>query len=178
MLLVVGGCGTGGTSSADKGTPTSAPAAVVETLPTQSLSLPPSTAAPSAPATVTAASLAAKLKAGLPSIRKVVQITEDNDPNNLIGRPTGYSDAAVLYDSALTCEEPGADCGATLEIWPTAEAAKDRAAYIQKNLRAYPALGSEYDFLKDAVLLRVSGTLKPSLATKYNKLFDGIPYTP
>jgi hypothetical protein len=39
-----------------------------------------------------------RLQAVVPSVRKVVTITEDNDPNCLIGRPNGYTDAAVIYD--------------------------------------------------------------------------------
>ena len=46
-------------------------------------------------------------------------ITEDNDPNDLIGRPSGYTDAAVVYDSEAECTELGVDCGATIEIWPS-----------------------------------------------------------
>ncbi|GAA3563133.1 hypothetical protein [Kribbella ginsengisoli] len=96
----------------------------------------------------------------------------------MIGRPTGYLDAAVLYDSALTCDEPSADCGATIEIWPSAKDATDRAAYIQKNLKEIPMLGTEYDYTFDSALLRVNGKLKPSTATKFNALFGGTPYTP
>lgn len=179
LLLAVSGCGGGGETTAGQGTPSVGPATVTESLPTKTLAPPPSSVASTAPPTkVTAAGLAAKVKAGVPSIKKIVQITEDNDPNNLIGRPTGYLDAAVLYESALTCDKPGADCGATIEIWPSAKAAKDRAAYIQKNLRDLPMLGTEYEYTNDSALLRVSGKLKPSLAGKFNAMFGGTPYTP
>ncbi|NEA35294.1 hypothetical protein [Streptomyces sp. SID13031] len=178
LLLVVSGCG-GAETTAGQGTPSVGPVTVTESLPTKTLPAPSSTVASSAPATkATAAGLAAKVKAGAPSIKKIVQITEDNDPNNLIGRPTGYLDAAVLYESTLTCDKPGADCGATIEIWPTAKAATDRAAYIQKNLKDIPMLGTEYNYTNDSALLRVNGELKPSLAAKLNALFGGTPYTP
>lgn len=168
LLLVVSGCGDG--EPASKVTPTGAPTTAPATTPAPSSS---------APATkFTAAALAAKLKAGLPSVKKVVQITEENDSNNLLGRPNGYLDAAVLHDSTLSCDKPGVDCGATIEIWPTAKGAEDRAAYIQKQLKDHPMLGAEYDYTNDTALLRISGKIKPSLATKHNALFGGTLYTP
>ncbi len=99
---------------------------------------------------------------------KVVTITEDNDPNNLIGRPNGYVSAAVLYDSNATCTELGVSCGATVEVWSDAAAAKARSEYIQAILKDAPVLGSELHTLNGAVLLRVDGKqLKPSQAKAY-----------
>jgi hypothetical protein len=100
-----------------------------------------------------------------------VTITEDNDPNDLIGRPTGYIDAAVLYDSNLTCDELGVGCGATLEIWPDAMAAQARSDYIQGILTESPVLGTEYNYLSGHALLRVTGDIKPSLAAEYEAAF-------
>jgi hypothetical protein len=56
-----------------------------------------------------ATDIANHLQAAVPSVGKVVTITEDNDPNDLIGRPSGYTDAAVVYDSEAECTEPGVD---------------------------------------------------------------------
>lgn len=98
----------------------------------------------------------------------VVSITEDNDPNDLIGRPNGYLSAAVLYDSNASCTELGISCGATVEVWPEEAAAKARSDYIQGILKDSPAFGSEFHTLNGAVLLRVDGKqLKPSEAKPY-----------
>jgi hypothetical protein len=112
----------------------------------------------------------------VPTVTKIVQITEDNDPNDKIGRPNGYTGGAVLYDRNVSCTELGVDCGATIEIWPTAEGARARAAYIQGLLKGAPALGAEYDYLNGPALLRVAGDIKPSKAKAYGAAFGGELY--
>lgn len=103
-----------------------------------------------------------------PTTTKIVTVTEDNDPNDMIGRPNGYVTAAVLYDSAATCTELGIECGATVEVWPDDAAAKARSDYIQVILKDAPVLGSEFHTINGPVLLRVDGKqLKPSAAKPY-----------
>lgn len=107
-----------------------------------------------------------------PSTTKVVTITEDNDPNNLIGRPNGYVSAAVLYESSVKCDDLGADCGATIEVFASPEEAQARSDYIQAMLKEAPVLGSEYNTVVGPALLRVSGKVKPSVATQYADAFN------
>jgi hypothetical protein len=99
---------------------------------------------------------------------KILTIDENNDPNNKIGRPGGYTSAATLYDSTVTCTDIGADCGATIEVYPTAAEAQARADYIQTILKASPVLGTEYDTPVGTALLRVTGIMKPSVAALYS----------
>lgn len=113
------------------------------------------------------------LKATSKSATKVVTITEDNDPNGLIGRPNGYVSAAVIYDSELSCDMASTDCGVTVEVFPDEERAKARGEYLQKIFQESPALGSEWDYVKGPILVRVSGELKPSSAKKYADAFGG-----
>jgi hypothetical protein len=120
-----------------------------------------------------ATAVAAQVKAGVSSVAKIVTITEGNDGNNLIGRPNGYTSAAVLYEKSVTCTSPGASCGATVEMWPTTADASRRAAYLQAIFKATPMLGTEWDYLKGSALLRVDGNVKPSLAKTYNAAFGG-----
>lgn len=117
----------------------------------------------------TAEALAASLKADVSSITKTVTITEDNDPNDSIGRPGSYSEAVSIYDSRADCGEDdlSVDCGAKIEVFDSAGGAKDRMDYIQKSLKDNPILGSEYNYVIGNALLRVSGTLKPSEAKEY-----------
>lgn len=103
---------------------------------------------------------------------KVVEITEDNDPNNLIGRPNGYVEAAVIYAKGAQCDELGVSCGATVELFEDADDAERRSDYIQGVLEKAPMLDSEYHYLDGAALLRVSGDIKPSDAEDYEKAFE------
>jgi len=112
--------------------------------------------------------VAAQIKAAVPGVKRLVTVTEDNDPNNMIGRPTGYVAAVTVYDKRVTCTSLGADCGATVEQWPTAADAKARGEYIQSILKGGTWLGSEYDYVDGVVLIRVSGALKPSQAKAYD----------
>jgi hypothetical protein len=130
------------------------------------------TATPTRTAPTNATAVADALKAAVPAVTKVVRITENNDPNDLIGRPTGYSSAAVLYDSRTKCSDGlGADCGATVEGWSTAADARARAARIESILKGAPALGTEYDTVQGTYVLRVAGAIKPSQAKAYKTAF-------
>lgn len=112
--------------------------------------------------------------AALPTSGKVSQLTEDNDSNNLLGRPNGYSAAWVINVDGATCSNgPGVDCGAVVEVWPDEQSANDRKDYIQGILKKSPMLGTEYDVVRDGWLLRVSGQVKPSVEKKYEAAFTG-----
>ena len=136
----------------------------------------PSSSVPKRP--TKAIELATALNAKISSITKTVQITEDNDPNDKIGRPDGYTDAAVLYDGTVdlcTKDDFGAACGASIEIWPSATDAEKRSKFILKILKsANGVLGSEYDYLNGNQLLRVDGGVKPSLAKKYEAAWKAL----
>lgn len=107
-----------------------------------------------------------------PQATDVVVITEDNDSNNLLGRPNGYSSAAVINDADLPDQtDPGVGSGATIEVWKDGTAAQARADYIQGLLAASPILGSEYDYVEGPILLRVNGDIKPTVAAKYEAAF-------
>ncbi|RIJ52221.1 hypothetical protein DZG00_05730 [Clavibacter lycopersici] len=120
-----------------------------------------------------ASAIASAIKAGVPTSGDIVQITEDNDPNNVIGRPTGYADAATLYDSRVSCDELGAECGASIEIWGDPAAAQARMDYIQEILGSTTVLGTEYDYVRGNAIIRVTGELKPSEAAEYEAAIDG-----
>jgi serine/threonine-protein kinase len=107
------------------------------------------------PGSATAQSAAGSIKTAIPEVTESITITEDNDPNHLIGRPNGYVAASVLVDSRLPrCTDLGADCGAMVEQWPDQAAAQNRAAYIQSVLKSMPMLGQEWDMVRGGLLLR------------------------
>ena len=165
LTLVLVGCSNADSESASPapGSGTAAP----ESPAPSATPVPSATVAPA----LTATELAESLRTQIPSIVQVLTITEDNDPNDLIGRPTGYIDAAIIYDSSVACEEPGASCGATVEIWPDEAAALARSEYIQGILAESPVLGTEYNYLSGNALLRIVGDILPSVATQYETAF-------
>jgi serine/threonine protein kinase, bacterial len=118
---------------------------------------------------------AQNIKAAVPEVTSLIEITEDNDANNMIGRVNGYVAATVLVDSRITegCEldTPGIACGAGIEQWPDGAAAQQRATYIKTLLSSAPILGTEYQTVKGNLVLRVSGQLKPSEAEAYERAF-------
>lgn len=103
---------------------------------------------------------------------KVVVLNEDNDPNDLLGRPNGYLEGASIQWLPTCSEIDVQECGGSVEIWPNAAAAQRRAKYIQTVQREVGFVGSEYTYVKDAVVLRISGNVKPSQAKKLN-VIDG-----
>jgi len=112
----------------------------------------------------------AALQAAVPEVTKVIKLTAANDPNDLLGRPNGYTAAWKLYDSRAKCDTPlDTTCGATVEVWPSEADAKRRSAYIQGILKNAPALGTEYDTVSGPVLLRVTGQLTPAQAAAYKQ---------
>lgn len=111
--------------------------------------------------------------AEIPSVTEVVRLTEDNDPNDLLGHPDGYDHAAVFIDSRRPrCTAPGIDCGAFLEVWGDAEEAKARSQYLRALLEGTPVLGSEVHFRSGPHLLRVSGELKAPAVEEYEAAFN------
>lgn len=118
-----------------------------------------------------AAAIADLLAASLADA-EIVQITEDNDPNELLGRPNGYTDAAIIKLPGYDCADLGASCGITIEIWATEEDATSRSEYIQGVLKEMPMLGSEYNYINKNALLRISGEMKPSQAEELASIFN------
>lgn len=99
--------------------------------------------------------------------------TAATDENQLLGRPGGYTSAATIVDSHLTCTDkadPGTDCGATVEVFDTSGQATARSQYIQSLLGGL--LGTEYHYFSGTALLRVTGHLTPDQAKAYDTAFE------
>lgn len=181
VLAVMSGCGSKDAvdplATSSPSTTASSPSA---SAPSPSATPPPSTAARHASATSDDPQIVAvSLKSQIRQVGKIVKITEDNDANNLIGRPGQYDAATFMQDTRLPCtatdqfDELSIDCGAKLERWGSDGDAKKRVADIQKKLKDF-GLGAEYDFIRDGLVLRVSGDLKPSQAKAYERAFAGV----
>jgi hypothetical protein len=156
------GCGGGSDKAAGSATASSSTAASSNS----------SAAAATTVAKLDAPSLLKKLHAaGLPITDSVV-ITENNDPNNLIGRPGQYTSKVVFADpragKALDKATPDNGSGGSVEVFADATAAKTRSDYIQRSLAALgPVAGTEYHYLTGPALVRVTGKLPPSKAAQY-----------
>ncbi|MFI7073484.1 hypothetical protein [Micromonospora sediminicola] len=163
MLLVLAGCGT-------------------DTTPTPAAPAPAATAAaPAAPPAakpIDAKTVLAKLKAADLGLTGTATQTEDTDPNNLLGRPNGYTQraSADLPGGDKEADKYTVDRGLVVEVWPSVADADRRAEFIQTALKNAPILGTEYHYRAGggAVLVRVSGKLKPSAAKKVESALAGL----
>ncbi|MFE7595541.1 hypothetical protein [Streptomyces sp. NPDC057494] len=99
-------------------------------------------------------------------------VTEDNDPNKLLGRPNQYTSKITFTDSRIKAEDvAGAEkgsvgLGGAIEVFPTAADAQARADYIQSVTKGIPML-AEYDYVSGTTLVRVSHYLTPTQAADY-----------
>jgi hypothetical protein len=121
-----------------------------------------------------AATLAKALQAASGGhIKSLWTYTEDTDPNNLIGRPGGYTSATFAYDNRVPdCKaKPESMCGAQVEQFANEADAKRRLDYIAGIYKAAPILGTEYLTVEGSTLLRVTGELKPTVNRAYVAAF-------
>ena len=121
----------------------------------------------------TASDYANALMPLIPSVQKIVVFTENNDPNNLIGRPNGYESAATMFDERLKGSRLGVDDGATVEVYKNSTAARARFKYIDGIQKSIPSI-HDYMILQGNVLFRISGDLKPSQYDQYEAAFHKI----
>lgn len=108
--------------------------------------------------------------AGLPAKTTIV-FTESNDPNDLLGRPNGYTSKVGFADNRIK-REPGQQkgdvrLGGSVECYPDPDGARRRAEYIVQLSKSVPLAGTEYDYVRGTCLLRVSSRLTPTQARKY-----------
>lgn len=127
--------------------------------------------APKAPADAAAVTTALAAQ-GLP-LKLAKTYTENDDPNQLLGRPGGYTSKTAFTDSRLA---PGAavaddpiERGGSVEVFPDAASAMARGRSVATLVQAMSGLGAaEYDYVSGTVLLRVSGALPPTQAKDYS----------
>lgn len=102
--------------------------------------------------------------------------TENDDPNNLLGRPGQYTSraSADVEGGDLTAKDGAIDRGIVVEAFPSAADAQRRSDYIEGILKGSPLLGTEWHYLSGAVLVRVTGKVKPSAAAKVEAAVKGL----
>jgi hypothetical protein len=117
-----------------------------------------------------AAVLAGLERAGLPVTGGVV-----GDPLADPGRVVGKPPPSPGYLSRASFDLPGADPGGVvgdvgrggvIEVWSDGAAARGRAAALLGATRRAPTLGTEYELLSGAVLVRVTDRVDPVLVDR------------
>jgi hypothetical protein len=156
VALTLASCGSDGADNQSTGASSSGPTTAAEE-PAEALDAP--------------AVLAHLQAAGLPITSSVV-ITENNDPNNLIGRPGQYTSKVVFADErtgvAVSETEPSNDSGGSVEVFADEAAAQARSEYITRvQAEMGPIAGVEYQYLAGPALVRVTGDLPPSVTADY-----------
>ncbi|MFJ9771254.1 hypothetical protein ACIRVF_08415 [Kitasatospora sp. NPDC101157] len=132
---------------------------------------PAGAASPAQPAdqAADASAVLAKLTAAVKTVKTGVQVTADNDPNHLLGRPGQYTSKVTFSDSRIKAadvegeKEDSVNRGGAIEVFATEADAKARSEYIQGIVKGMPAL-MEYDYVHGPVLVRVSKLLTPDQA--------------
>jgi hypothetical protein len=106
------------------------------------------------------------------SVKLVKVYTEDDDPNKLLGRPSGYTSKVAFSDSRISekdteyTDSDAIERGGSIEVYGDPEGAKQRAEYIQA-IGKSSGLANEYDYLNGPILVRVTDNLSPSKAKDY-----------
>jgi len=169
LLLVLTGC-----SGSEQAAPSTAsvPAATVTV--TETAGAPAQTSSEAEPeAALDAEARLARLMATLPQVSQLMVYDAANDPNDLLGRPGGYTSKVAFADSRVPVEDVASEDadaikrGGSIEVYPDAGAAKARSDYIQSIVQGATLLGTEYHYLDGGALLRVTGILTPEEASTY-----------
>lgn len=128
----------------------------------------PQSAAPSAE--LDARAVLAKLTVAKIGLTHGAVQNEDDDPNNLLGRPNGYTSraSADLPGGDTSGDDYSIERGLVIEVFPSAGDADRRSQYIQGLLKNAPILGTEYHYRTGdgRALIRVTGRVKPTAAKK------------
>jgi len=106
---------------------------------------------------------------GLP-LGDAAVFTAATDPNNLLGRPGGYTSKATWRDTRLDAWIEGelhVEDGGSVEVYPTPAGAQKRSAFLTAMSEAAPVIGG-YTYTRGAVVLRVSRMLTPEQAAEYD----------
>ena len=117
---------------------------------------------------------------GLP-IGDVVIHSAESDPNNLLGRPDGYTASAHFEDTSVEQDQPFEEGetvlpkGGVIEVWGTQEKAEARKTYIEEvnNTFNMPGL-KQYMYIHKDVLLRLEYDIIPDQAKKYEDVLKSL----
>lgn len=108
----------------------------------------------------------------------------DTDPNQRLGRPGGYTSKASFTDDrvdaadAQTTDLGSVDLGGGVEVFGSADAARERGVSIQEIQAGTGFLAREYQFVSGGVLLRIAAGLTPDEAATYGDVLADLTGEP
>lgn len=128
-----------------------------------------------APKALDAEQVVKALADAIPTAKPATVYTAATDKNHLLGRPGGYASKADWTDQRAKPDlDDEVQLGGSVEVFDDPADAKKRDAYIAEILKAAPVFGAEYHYVKDGILLRVSGALTPAQAAEYEAALKNI----
>lgn len=119
-----------------------------------------------------AATAWAIIHAAVPTSRYSMTVTAENDDNHLLGRPHEYTSAIKFTDTRVNrgdvmgAKKGDVDWGGGVEVFTNHADTQARATYIQAVTSKLPMF-TEYDYVYDDCLVRVSHYLTPTQAADY-----------
>ena len=116
---------------------------------------------------------------GLP-VGELVEYTAETDPNELLGRPGGYTSKVNFRDARLDPESADFDVqdGGAVEVFATPEDLEDRVARLEASWEAFPLLDEDVLFTHESVLVRVSTRLLTADSDAYGAALREIAACP
>lgn len=109
------------------------------------------------------------------NIGKIVVYNEENDLNNLLGRPNQYTSKIQFADNRLDqsyVEENDAK-GGTIEVFNSKEDMENRKKYIE-TISTQASIFAQYIYSKGNAILRLDTELTPEQAKEYETIFNEI----
>lgn len=106
------------------------------------------------------------------TVRQVIALTPDNDPDQMNGADPGYEVAAVIHDESLKCPDPDVDCGLLVEVWPDSDAAQRRVDEQYAFVQVDAELGMGIHRTAGRVVLFASPGLSDESLDDYYAAFD------
>ena len=111
-------------------------------------------------------------EAGLP-IDGVIVYDEKTDPNKLLGRPNQYVSKINFADTRLDQVDGTNPNGGTIEVFENARDLDKRKKHNEMVMEQYPVF-TEYLFVHDNYIIRLSYDLTKDQAEEYKKIFMSI----
>jgi hypothetical protein len=103
-------------------------------------------------------------------IDNIVVYTEENDPNELLGRPNQYTSKINFADMRIDQVDDSSPKGGSIEVFGSSKDAKARKEYID-SIGESASLFAEYSYQYENVLLRIDKSLTPKQAAVYEEAF-------
>lgn len=110
--------------------------------------------------------------ADVSSVERVVRLTPENDPDQMLGEDPGYEAAAVIHDGSLRCRGADVDCGALVEVWPDEGGAQFRVEEQDAFVAVDVEMGMGIHRTAGRVVLFVSADLPKTTREAYFAAFD------